>query len=101
MHIKQGDTVIVIAGKERGKTSKVLRALPKENRILVEGVNVKKKHQRSRRGGQKGQVIEKALPIHVSNVMLVDPKSGARTRVGKKTVNGKLVRFAKKSGVPL
>jgi large subunit ribosomal protein L24 len=66
-------------------------------RFLVEGVNVRKKHQKPRRGGQKGQIIEKALPIHVSNVMLLDPKTGKQTRVGIVRKDGKRTRVTKKS----
>lgn len=102
MKIKKGDTVQVISGKDRGKTGTVSAAFPKENRVLVEGVNMKKKHQKPRgRNARKGQMIEKALPIHVSNVMLVDPKSGKRTRVGVKRDKGVRVRVAKKSNSAL
>lgn len=68
MHVKKGDSVIVLAGKDKGKTGKILRALPKENQVLVEGVNLKKVHQRSKKGKGKGEIIEKNFPIHVSNV---------------------------------
>lgn len=70
MHVKKGDKVVVIAGKDKGKSGSVLRALPKENRVIVEGVNVRKLHERARRGGEKGQVIERSLPIAASNVKL-------------------------------
>lgn len=101
MKIKKGDTVIVIAGKDKGKTSSVARVIPRENRVLVEGVNMKKKHQRPQRSGAKGQTLEKALPIHVSNVMLVDPKTNERTRIGKKFIGGTWSRVAQKSGTVL
>lgn len=68
MHVKKGDTVVVIAGADKGKRAAVLRAFPKKNLVLVEGVNVKKKHQRPSRTNQRGQIVEKAMPIHVSNV---------------------------------
>lgn len=97
MNIKKDDKVIVISGKDKGKTSKVIKAFPAENKVLVEGVNIKKKHQKPTRSGQKGQIVDKAFPIDVSNVMIVDPKSGKRTRVGKKLVGDKFVRVAKKS----
>lgn len=97
MKIKKGDKVIVIAGKDRNKSGVVLRALPSVDKVIVEGVNVAKRHQRSRRKGEAGQIIEKALPVHVSNVALADPKSGKPTRVGIKEESGKRVRFAKKS----
>ncbi|MBU1557969.1 50S ribosomal protein L24 [Patescibacteria group bacterium] len=97
MKIKKDDKVIVIAGKDKGKTGKVLKALPAENKVVVDGVNIKKKHQKATRGGQKGQIIDKVFPVDVSNVMLVDPKSGKRTRIGKTLVKDKYVRIAKKS----
>jgi large subunit ribosomal protein L24 len=74
MKIHKNDNVIVIAGKDKGKTGKVLKAIPKEGKIVVEGIGMVKKHQRPTRSGQKGQVIEKAMPIHVSNVRLADVK---------------------------
>lgn len=100
MKIRKGDKVVVISGKDRGKTGVVSRAFPAALRVLVDGVNIKKKHQKSRHGDKKGQMVEKALPIDISNVMLVDPKGGKRTRVGiaKKEKGGKRVRIAKKSG---
>ncbi|OGD68408.1 50S ribosomal protein L24 [Candidatus Campbellbacteria bacterium RIFCSPHIGHO2_12_FULL_35_10] len=97
MKIRKEDKVIVIAGKDKGKTGKVLKAFPAEDMVVVEGVNIKKKHQKATRGGKKGQVIEKTFPIHVSNVMLSDPKSNKPTRIGKKKVGDKFVRVAKKS----
>ena len=97
MKVKKGDTVQVIAGKDRKKTGKVLRALPRTGQVIVEGLNIRKKHQRPRRSGEKGQIVEKAMPIDSSNVMLLDPSSGKPTRVGFKTENGKKVRIARKS----
>ncbi len=97
MKVQKGDTVIVIAGKDRGKSGKVLQAFPKKNRVLVEGINVVKKHQKARRQGQRGQVIDKALPMHVSNVALKDSKTGKPTRIGYEVAGGKKVRMAKKS----
>jgi len=101
MKIKKDDKVIVIAGKDKGKTGKVLKALPADKKVVVEGVNIRKKHQRATRGGQKGQIIDKTFPIDVSNVMFVDPKTGKGTRIGKKLVGDKFVRVAKKSGTVL
>jgi large subunit ribosomal protein L24 len=98
MKIKKGDNVIVIAGKDRGKSGKVLESFPRELKVLVEGANKKKKHERARRAGQKGQIVEKSYPLHVSNVMLLDPQSGKRTRVGYRIDGGKKVRIARKSG---
>ncbi len=68
MHVKKGDKVMVIAGKDRGKSGPILRALPKRDQVIVEGVNIRKRHQKPTRSGQKGQVVDKTLPIHVSNV---------------------------------
>lgn len=101
MKIRKDDNVIVISGKDRGKTGKVVKAFPRENKILVAGVNVVKHHERAKKTGGKGQVIEKAMPFSVSNAMLVDPKSGKRTRVGMKKEGDKKVRVAKKSGSTL
>lgn len=98
MKIKANDNVIVIAGKDNGKKGKVLKAFPKEDKVVVEGVNLKKKHQKAKSKGSKGETIEIAVPIHVSNVMLIDSKTKKRTRVGYKMVNEKKVRIAKKSG---
>ncbi|MDO8424175.1 MAG: 50S ribosomal protein L24 [bacterium] len=68
MHVKKNDTVLILSGKDKGKTGKILRSFPKENQVLVEGVNVKKVHQRGKKGKDKGSIIEKSFPIHVSNV---------------------------------
>jgi len=96
MKIKKGDNVQVIAGKDKGKTGKVLKAMPRDNAIIVEGLNMKKKHQRSRQQGQKGQIIQFSAPINASNVMiLVD---GKPVRVGAKIVGDKKVRVSKKTG---
>lgn len=98
MKIKKGDNVIVTTGKDKGKKGKVTVAFPREDKILIEGINVKKVHRRAQGEGKKGQIIEKTFPIHVSNVMLLDPKGDKRTRVGYKVEKGKKVRIAKKSG---
>jgi large subunit ribosomal protein L24 len=99
LHVKKDDKVFVITGKDKGKTGRVLEAYPRENRVLVEGVNMIKKHQKPTQEYPQGGIIEKEAPIHVSNVMLIDPKSGKPTRVGYKTLeNGNKVRIAKKSG---
>lgn len=97
MKIKKGDKVVVISGKDKGKTGTVTAAYPREMKVLVDGVNIKKKHQKARRGGQKGQVVEKNFPIHASNVMIVDPKGGKGTRVSIVRKEGKRVRVTKKS----
>tara|TARA_B100000745_G_scaffold130817_1_gene85266 strand:+ start:18567 stop:18875 length:309 start_codon:yes stop_codon:yes gene_type:complete len=98
MKIKKGDKVIVITGKDKGTTGTVVRAMPSEDRVVVEGVHVAKRHQKARQRGQTGQIVDKTMPIHVSNVALVDPKSGKPTRVGIERKDGKRVRVAKKSG---
>lgn len=101
MKLKKDDKVIVITGKDKGKTGTIARVLPREGKILVTGVNLAKVHVRARRSGEKGQIVEKNLPIQASNVLIVDPKTGKGTRVGKKVVDGKKVRVAKKSNTTL
>ncbi len=96
MKIKKGDNIIVIAGKDKGKTGKVTTAFPKENKVLVEGINISKKHLKARKSGEKGQVVDKAMPIDVSNIMIND--GGKRARVGKKVLGDKVVRINKKTG---
>ncbi|NQD67900.1 50S ribosomal protein L24 [Bacillus haikouensis] len=98
MHIKKGDKVVVITGKDKGKTGEVLAAFPKKDRVLVEGINVVKKHAKPSQMNPQGGIISQEASIHVSNVMLLDPKSNEATRVGYKTEDGKKVRVAKKSG---
>jgi large subunit ribosomal protein L24 len=105
MKIRRDDTVQVIAGKDAGKRGKVLRVQPKKNRVFVEGLNIVKRHQRPRslrdtqRGGAVGGVIEKEGPIHVSNVMLIDPKADKPTRLGvERGEDGRRVRVARRSG---
>ncbi|MBI2618117.1 50S ribosomal protein L24 [Candidatus Kaiserbacteria bacterium] len=101
MKIKKGDKVIVIAGKDRGKTGKVLRALPRDEKVVVEGVYISKRHEKPTSKRQKGQIVEKALPVHVSNVMIVDPKLHVPTRVSVKKLQGKYIRVTKKSNTQL
>jgi len=99
--IRSDDHVVVISGKDRGKRGKVLRVDPKKDRVYVEGLNIVKRHQRPQQtaGGQTaGGVIEREGPIHVSNVMLIDPKDDKPTRVGIEIVDGKRLRVAKRSG---
>ena len=99
MHVKKEDTVIVISGKDKGKKGRVIAAFPRENRVLVEGVNMVKKHAKPSQMNPQGGILNQEAPIHASNVMLVDPKTGEATRVGYKILdNGKKVRVAKKSG---
>lgn len=98
MNIKKGDNVIILKGRDAGKKAKVLKVFPKLDSVLVEGMNMKKRHMRPRGRDQKGQTIELAHPIARSNVSLIDPKKGVATRLGSKNVGGKKVRIAKKSG---
>jgi large subunit ribosomal protein L24 len=99
MHVKKGDKVRVISGKDKGKTGTILAAYPKESRVLVEGVNIVKKHSKPSQANPQGGIISFEAPIHVSNVMPIDPKSGNPTRVGYTTVDGKKVRVAKSGEV--
>ncbi len=98
MKIKKGDTVVVLTGRDKGKQGSVLRAIPTENRVVVQGVNVAKRHQRQSATAQGG-IVEKELPIHVSNVSHIDPKDKKPTRIGFKVMkDGSKVRVAKRSG---
>jgi large subunit ribosomal protein L24 len=82
MKIKKGDNILVIAGKDKGKTGKIIKSFPRELKVLVEGVNLKKKHVRPKREGEKGQVVSIPAPLTISNVKVVCPKCGKATRVG-------------------
>ena len=98
-HVRKGDTVVVVAGKERGKRGRVLRVIPEKSRVVVERINMIKKHQRPTQNLRQGGIIEREGSIHLSNVMLLDPQSGKPTRVGMRGLNdGKKVRIARKSG---
>ena len=105
--IRRDDEVVVISGKDRGKTGKVLRVDPKKQRVYVEGLNIVKRHQRpmqvpnAQRAEQVGGVIEKEGPIHISNVMLVDPKDKKPTRVGISREGGQRARVTRRSGTSL
>ena len=99
LHIKKGDTVQVIAGDDNGKKGRVLEIIRKNNRAIVEGVNIIKKHTKPNTQYPQGGIVEKEAPIHISNLMLVHPKTGSATRIGRKlNESGKLVRYSKKSG---
>ncbi len=104
MRIREGDSVVVIAGKEKGKRGRVLRSEPGKGRLYVEGLNMIKRHQRPRsikdtqKASEVAGIIEKEGPIHVSNVMLLDPGDNKPTRVGVRVEGGKRVRFAKRTG---
>lgn len=97
MKIKKGDKVIVITGKDKGKKGEVIKAMPKENRVIVEGINIQTKHQKQTRTAA-AEIKHQEGPIHVSNVMLYDEKVKAGTRVGYQMDGNKKVRVAKKSG---
>ncbi len=101
MKLKKGDLVAVIAGKDKGKQGKITEVVLKDNKVIVEGVNVVKKHSKATQANPQGGILSKQLPIHASNVMLVDPKSGKPTRVGKKSTKDGWVRIAKNSGTEI
>ncbi|MBI2120562.1 MAG: 50S ribosomal protein L24 [Parcubacteria group bacterium] len=101
MHIKKDDQIIVLTGKDKGKKGKVLHVFHEQGKVIVDGVAIKKKHQKATKRGGKGAIIEKATPIHASNVALMDPKSGRATRIGIKMIGDKKVRISKKSGVEI
>jgi large subunit ribosomal protein L24 len=97
LSIKKGDKVIVIAGSNKGDTGEVKKVFPTENRAIVEGLNLVKKHIKATQDNPGG-INDIESPIHISNLMLVDPKTGKPTRTGRKLVDGKLTRYSKKSG---
>lgn len=101
MKIKRDDKVIVLSGKDKGKTGKVIAADPKALKVIVEGVNVATKHQKAQKKGQDGGIIKVETPIYVSKVQLVCPKCGKGTRVAYKIVDGKKVRVCKKCGAEI
>ena len=96
--IKKGDRVVVLTGKDKGRQGSVLKVLPKESRVVVEGLNMVQRHTRPTQADPQGGIKHKEAALHVSNVALVDPKTGSPTRVGFRFEDGKKVRFAKKSG---
>jgi large subunit ribosomal protein L24 len=99
LHLKKGDDAMVITGENKGKKAKVLEVFPKEGKVILEGINVVKRHQKPTAQKPDGGITEKEAPINMSNVMLIDPKSGEPTKVGRKLdEKGKFVRYAKKSG---
>ena len=101
MNIKTNDTVVVLSGKDKGKQGKVLTADPKGLKVIVEGVNVAKRHQKARKQGEESGIIKKETPIYVSKVMLVCPKCGKPTRVGHTIADGKKTRACKKCGASI
>ena len=99
LKIKKGDRVVVISGRDKGKQGEVLKVSPKDARVLVQGVNVAKRHTRPSAADPSGGILDKELPIHISNVAHIDPKSGKPTRVGFKVLEGgRKVRIARRSG---
>ncbi len=98
LHIKKGDTVYVNAGNDKGKTGKVLEVIPSKDRAIVEGINIVSKHTKPSPKHPQGGIVKQEASVHVSNLQVVDPKTGKATRIGRKVVDGKIVRYAKKSG---
>jgi large subunit ribosomal protein L24 len=96
MKIKKGDNVLIIAGKDKGRTGKVTKAIPDALKVLVEGINLKKKHVRPKKEGEKGQVVEIPAPLNVSNIKIICPKCGKATRVGYKIEKNVKSRICKK-----
>jgi large subunit ribosomal protein L24 len=107
LHVHKGDSVLVLAGKDRGKTGTVARTMPRDNKVIVEGVNIAKKHVRAGRGVQQGGIIEKPMPLHASNVMVVCTECGEPTRIGHERVplghdqKIRTRRVCKKCGKPI
>ena len=98
LNVKKGDNVVILAGKDKGKEGTVKKTIASANRVIVEGINMVKKHQKPSNSNPNGGVIDTEAAISASNVMLIDPSTNEPTRVGFKFVDGKKVRFAKKSG---
>lgn len=96
--IKKEDMVQVIAGDDKGKTGKVLAVVTGKSRVIVEGVNIISRHTKPSASNPNGGIIKKEAPVHISNIMLLDPKTGKPSKVGRKENDGKIVRFSKKSG---
>ncbi|MBC8466000.1 50S ribosomal protein L24 [bacterium] len=105
LHVRKGDVVLVLSGNEKGKRGKVLKTYPEKNRIVVEGVSFMKKHTKPNLKVPQGGIVEKERPIHASNVMVIDPKTGEPTRIGYRVLNiegrKQRVRYSKKSGETL
>jgi large subunit ribosomal protein L24 len=102
MKLKKGDNVIVIAGKSRGKTGTISRVIPREDKVVIDGVNIVKRHRKPRSASQPGTIVDRAMPIHVSNVMLADPSTGKPTRIKiSRDEKGMRTRVSTKSGVTI
>lgn len=96
MKIRKGDTVLIISGKDRGRKGKVIEAFPKKRKVVVEGINLRKKHVRAKKSGEKGQIVTMPAPLDISNLKLICSKCGKGTRVGFKIEGGKRYRICKK-----
>ena len=101
MKLKKGDHVMMVSGKDKGKTGTILKVFPKANKVVVEGLGIAKRHRRPLAAGQSGRIVEMELPVNASNVMLMDPKEKKPTRVKRVMKDGKIVRTAHKSGTAL
>ena len=97
-HVKKDDTVKVISGESKGEEGKVLEVYPSKNKALIEGVNMVKRHTKPNAAHPNGGIVDQEAAIHISNLMLVDPKTGEATRIGRKDVDGKMQRYSKKTG---
>lgn len=97
LHVRKGDSVMVLAGDDKGKTGQVIQVIPDKNRAIVEGVNIVKKHVKATQN-QEGGIQEMEATIHLSNLAVLDPKTGEPTRVGRRSENGESVRYSKKTG---
>jgi len=98
MKIHKGDTVLIISGKDRARKGKVIEVFPKKSRVIIEGINLRKKHVKPKRSGEKGQIVETPAPINVSNIKLICPKCGKPTRLGYKIEGKRKYRICKKCG---
>ena len=101
LNIKKGDTVVVISGKEKGKTGKVVQTIPADQRVVVEGVNIVTRHQKPRSQKDKGRIVKRPAPITISNLMVICPVCGKATRVSRTKIEGKNARICKKCGASL
>jgi len=102
LHVKKGDEVLIIAGNDKGRRGRVLMTLPKKERVLVEGINMRTHHEKPSQQNQQGGRMKKEAPVHISNVMVIDPTTDEPTRIGRKRIDetggGRWVRYAKNSG---
>ncbi len=98
MKLKKGDNVIIVTGKDKGKKGKIAHVMPKKGKVIVEGLNMMKKHERPKKSNEKGSIITVAMPLNASNVMILDSKTGERSRIGSKKIGKKSARIYRKSG---